>query len=175
MAAGRATLLCFLTLSHFADGEGGKSCPVAEESVSHARGAELRLRGGGGVNKLAPAFDVLASPPTIPASKDLKMAELYEPTILTGLLKDDWRLPRDFLQHEGRKLRVDVNPLDDGDEAPRKLLENSTLISPATMAVPMSEVLDLLQKGPENRGFHAYVRHFSLEGYPEVRTSLLSG
>ena len=119
---------------------------------------------------LSPACESLEAPPKLAATPELDLSVLEEPHILTGMLKEPWSPPSDFLDEPGRELRVDLMPLD-CSEAPRKL-RNGTLIGPASVPFAMAEVLPMMRRSPEERGFHAYVRHISLDKFPAVAKRL---
>ena len=119
--------------------------------------------------RLSPGCQGLDAPPTLAAAPDLDLSVLEEPHVLAGLLKTPWSPPPDLLQGN-RALRVDLMPPDCG-EAPLKMA-NGTLIGPATVAFPMGEVLPLLRRNVQERGFHAYVRHLALDNFPEIAAQL---
>jgi hypothetical protein len=120
---------------------------------------------------LSPDLHRLEAPPILAAAPDLDLSVLETPHVLTGLLKEPWSPPASLLAGgPGRTLRVDLMPLDCA-EAPLKL-PNGTLIAPASVAFPMDDVLPMLRKGADERGFHAYVRHLSLDSYSNVSAQL---
>lgn len=120
---------------------------------------------------LSPALHRLEAPPVLAASPDLDLSVLETPHVLTGLLKEPWSPPAGLLAGQpGRTLRVDLMPLDCA-EAPQKL-PNGTLIAPASIAFPMDDVLPMLRKSADERGFHAYVRHLSLDSFANISAQL---
>jgi hypothetical protein len=127
--------------------------------------------GHAGGQGLSPALRRLEAPPVLAAAPDLDLSVIETPHVLTGLLKAPWSPAAALLAGQpGRTLRVDLMPLDCA-EAPLKL-PNGTLVAPASVAYPIEEVLPLLRQTADERGFHAYVRHLSLESFPNVSAQL---
>ena len=119
---------------------------------------------------LSPACESLDAPPGLTASPNLDLSSLEVPYILNGLLKEPWSPPRSLLESSERFVRVDVMPLN-CSEAPLKM-PDGTLIGPASVPFAMSQVLPMLRRRAEERGFHAYVRHLPLDSFPEVSQQL---
>jgi hypothetical protein len=119
---------------------------------------------------LSPAYEQLEAPPVLVASADTDLSVLDEPCILKGLTKERWILPDGLLSGHDRALRVDLMPVDCA-EAPLKLADG-TLVGPASVPFAMADVLPMLRRSAEERGFHAYVRHISLDSFPDVVSQL---
>jgi hypothetical protein len=108
---------------------------------------------------------------TRPASLTEALAVLDSamPTVLTGLLNDPPFLPSTVLELDER-VRLDAVPLSESWTPTR--LENSSIVRPFEMRMPMREAVKLLRLPPSERGFHAYVRHMPLDKAPRAMAML---
>ena len=159
-----AAILLLVTISSLgcclADASSDQQC---ESSSSDSHRAALENDG------FCAEFAALPSPPVVTASKDFSLAAITEPTIIPALVADSVsvedlipKMETLFRLDHKTQIPVDISPLEH-DEAPIKLPENNTMLSPAQRRIPLSRLLPYLEMDSDARGHHAYVRLLNLQ------------